>query len=213
VLLKTFWQPVRRYDGNASYSYDLWIKYGMNIIDWIMDIEDIDVITKREVKLQSLRLILFSEMDLTHTCCRYDSWNIKPAMDEDEALEVIDEEAEIIHKFEALARTAKGQLIGTSKRFSSFVKGFIREYIVYNHTNQKVDKEYAQKVRDLGVQVADDLEKTETDISEMEWSSAESEAGDSEVEMKGIEDNSRTMGENESNTEMETEFGHPYSKD
>jgi hypothetical protein len=192
TVLNYFSQCVRRYDVNSPIPYAQWSKYRMKIVDWVMDIEGIDAATKRDVSLQALRLILFDEMDLTHTCCQPDLPYIKPGMDEDEVLEVIDEEAEIILKLESLFERAKAQLVQTSRSFSSFVSHFISESIVYSHDEKRVDNEYVQRVREIGIWLEYSLEENEKDDNEVD---------DSEMEIKRNADESNTTEGNGSEME------------
>jgi hypothetical protein len=125
----------------------------MTTVDWILDIDGLDSSTKRGIGLEALRLLLFDEMELTHTCCRPDFRYIRPPMDYEEALEVVDEEAEIILRFEALYDQAEHEWEGSRELFSRFLRKFIHENISRRHCEQRQDSGYAQALRDIGIQL------------------------------------------------------------
>jgi hypothetical protein len=166
MILKSFTPDIRGHEGNGSIQsprdpYHEWNSFRLRIVDWILKIDDLDPSTKHEVGLGALRLLLFDEMDLTHTCCKPGYSRIEPAMDEEEALEVRDEEADMIFQFEALYEKAAVEWGDSSELFYRFLRNFVRENIPRQHHKQGIDPEYAQALREIGVQlqeVSDDEE-------------------------------------------------------
>jgi hypothetical protein len=51
--------------------------------------------------LEMIRLSKFEELELTHTCCRQHWYgHVSPKIDEDDALEIVDEEREIVEELQ-----------------------------------------------------------------------------------------------------------------
>jgi hypothetical protein len=167
MVLKHFVQHVRSHEGYKSSSYMCrkWDKNRMTIVDWILAIDGLDPLMKNRIGLEALRLLLFDEMGLTHTCCRPTFWGIKPPIDHKDALEVIDEESEIIRQFQTLYDQAELEWEGSSGPFSRFLRKFINENISRRDCEQTMDNEYLQALRDTGVQLqeaSDDDEDSTT---------------------------------------------------
>jgi hypothetical protein len=92
-------------------------------------------------------------MDLTHTCCKPAFDIIEPAMNEEEASELRDEELDLIFQFEVLYERAFLEWEGSSEFFPRFLRNFTREEIYCRRRKQGLDPEYAQTLREIGVQL------------------------------------------------------------
>jgi hypothetical protein len=150
---KTGCSPLTMILKSYPYSYQKWTNVRLTIVDWILKVGDLDPSTKHKVALEALRFILFDEMDLTHTCCKPNGLCIKPAMDEEEASEVRDEEVDMGFQLEALYERAVLEWEGSSEFFHRFLRNFIREEISRQHRQQGIDPEYAQTLREIGVRL------------------------------------------------------------
>lgn len=128
----------------------------LTTMDWLLGIGTLGSDIKRKACLEALRLLLFDEMDLTHTCCRPDAEaGIRPPMDVDCAFQVVDEEIEAIAHFEASYDLAVAQWETSSLPFSRFFRLFIRESVSRSRCRQNLDVKYIQAVRDLGIQISE----------------------------------------------------------
>jgi hypothetical protein len=166
---------------SSSYIYRKWDKFRMTIVDWILAMEGPDSPMKRRIGLEALRLLLFDEMRLTHTCCRPAFGDIKPPMDYKDALELIDEQAEIIRQFQTLYDQAELEWERSSELFSRFLRKFINKNISRHNSEQTVDNEYLQAIRDIGVQ----LQETSDDVEDGNASVSSDESDDTEFTVSG----------------------------
>jgi hypothetical protein len=163
MILKHFAQYMLRRLQNSSYPYKKWSKYRMTTMDWILETLDLGPPAKHRVGQEALRLLLFDELDLTHTCCRPDFRSFRPSIDEEEAQEVVDEESDLIVQFETLCERAELEWDSSSERFSQFLRKFIQENVSHRRYEQRRDEGYAQGLRSIGVQleeVSDDEDGT-----------------------------------------------------
>jgi hypothetical protein len=86
-------------------------------------------------------------------------------MDEEEASEVRDEEVDMIFQFEALYERAVLEWEGSSELFPRFLRNFIPEEISCRHRKQGIDPEYAQALREIGVQLQEVSDGEDSSIS------------------------------------------------
>ncbi|KAL8724068.1 MAG: hypothetical protein Q9166_008153 [cf. Caloplaca sp. 2 TL-2023] len=110
-----------------------------------------------------VRLTLFQNLGLRHTCCRItgDSLWLQP-FDEEEAHEIHEEDQSLIEEFETLLPLAQHEWEQSSKTFSRFWSDFYRETVsTYVHKPNMI---YAQGAIDAGVRIYEDDEPGAIDL-------------------------------------------------
>ena len=127
--------------------------------DWILRFfdkeEDIQETSFEEIT----RMFLFTELQLTHTCCRLpDAWfgcvDRFSSMQQDEVCEIQDEEEELILEFESLCTEANRRRQTFPGSFCDFLFEFMNE--LDDRPRGQISKENAEGIRELGVVLDED---------------------------------------------------------
>lgn len=127
--------------GNAEIRFDLWVS-----------LTAAEPELTAEVVTEILRLILFEELELSHTCCRITSDGVFEAFkDATDRCTIQEEEADIIQHLEDLLKISISRWQDFSGPLSVFIKKFIADELDYSPHDW--DEDYAKKVEDLGVKL------------------------------------------------------------
>ena len=102
-----------------------------------------------------LRVILFEELGLTHTCCLFEQSvkgdGFRDGMTAEDGRVIQEEEANLIATLEDLLELAISRWASSSGPFSNFIEQFLADEV---HSSPKDwDKDYVRKVEDLGVKL------------------------------------------------------------
>ena len=129
-------------------------RFRFQIVDLWMSLIPKELTLTAEVVDEILRLVLFEELNLTHTCCRFNSRMFQAFQDSTDAYDgplIQEEEADMIRELEDLLKLAQSCWRDSSEPLSEFIKLFVAENI---DGNLKFwDEEYAREVEDLGVKL------------------------------------------------------------
>ncbi|MCJ1371615.1 hypothetical protein MMC20_002834 [Loxospora ochrophaea] len=124
-------------------------------IDWWISVTTANHVPRKEDVMEVLRVFLFDELGLTHTCCEYLWFNgyssFVPFEDPEDIREIHEEERETIERLEGLLQIASEQWDNHTGSFLDFLKTFLQQIDLSKADDPPED--YIQRLKELGAQV------------------------------------------------------------
>lgn len=151
--LKAFSLSIRRFTlgGTSTWTHESRLEY----VDLWLSLLEVEPTSVADIIIEILRLVIFEELNLTHTCCWFDNdtkyrtmWHCTTIEDR---LMIQEEEAETIQRLENLMELAISRVGHFAGPLSEFLKQFLFDEI--NNYPQNWDEDYVREVEDLGVKL------------------------------------------------------------
>ncbi len=141
-VIKAYSSSIRRF--NPEY-ISTWLPGSrLEYVDFWLSLVQLEPTVVAEIIVEVLRLILFEELGLSHTCCWFNYENESRMFEYDTKLEnrtmIQQEEADIINHLEDLLELAISRWHNFSGPLSEFLRKFIMDEIDHNPTDW--DEEY-----------------------------------------------------------------------
>jgi hypothetical protein len=108
--------------------------------------------------LEAIRLFVFFELELTHTCCELGIWNrIEQPKSLGEVHEIQEEERELLLELETLCAEGNARRALYDGPFNEFLRDFLVE--VRERPQARLTKEEIRKIEEIGVVLEQDIEE------------------------------------------------------
>ncbi|KAG8526562.1 uncharacterized protein KY384_008763 [Bacidia gigantensis] len=154
----------------------------LRLIDWIIEIllATGDPRDSWVFSHSALRLCLFEDLGLRHTCCRITSGGIVPPVDLEEAQEMTEEDTLPRQRFHELYPKIDADWERTTASFSDFYTKILRDHIQQDG-NEGMDPAYVKSLEAAGVRILDKDSQSQVLSNDFEEETFTEVGGNSQV--------------------------------